>query len=122
MLKYSIITIGVLLVIIIVGFFLIVGQGPDILKYEYLKTPTISSKSNQEVLLVKTNGTPDTTIGRAFNILFKTYFKLKGVPKHPMQTPRARWFADFNAPKDQWIGHFAVPVPDFVKEFPIIKD
>lgn len=98
------------------------NQGPDIKQFEYLKTPAISNKSSQKVLVVKATGAPEITTKNAFKLLFSTYYKIKGVPKYPMPAPRARWNADMNTPQEQWEGQFAIPVPESINEVPKVKD
>jgi hypothetical protein len=122
MLKYILITIGILLAIIVVGFFFFINQEPNLSQFEYLKTPQITNKANQKVILVKAFGEPEKTTAKAFKLLFNTYYKIKGVPKYPLPAPRARWFAEPNTPENQWAGYFAIPIPDNIKKNPEIND
>jgi hypothetical protein len=101
------------------GFFLLSPQGPDPAQFEYLKEPQVRVAADQKVLQVEARGEPGTVGGAAFGLLFKTYFKLKGVPKGPRQpAPRARWPLSLNTPKEQWIGRYALPVPESVGSLP----
>jgi hypothetical protein len=93
--------------------------GPDPAQYAYLKQPQMRMMASQKVLVVETKGDPTSVGGGAFGLLFKTYFKLKGVPKGRGQpAPRARWPLALDTPKDQWIGRYAMPVPDSVDSLP----
>ncbi|OHB68709.1 MAG: hypothetical protein A2Y77_17050 [Planctomycetes bacterium RBG_13_62_9] len=75
--------------------------------------------ADQKVLQVEARGEPGVVGGQAFGLLFKTYFQLKGVPKGPKQpAPRARWPQSLDTPKDQWVGRYAMPVPDSVDSLP----
>jgi effector-binding domain-containing protein len=122
MLKYSLITIGIILLIVLIGFFFMINQKPDISKYENLKTPKVSNKRSQKMLVVKANGSPEAITKNAYKVLFTTYFKLKGVPKYPYPAPLARWVGNLNTPMENWEGHFAVPVPENITSVPDIKD
>ena len=93
--------------------------GPDPAQFAYLKQPQVCTMADQKVLVVETKGDPTSVGGEAFGLLFKTYFKLKGVPKGPRQpAPRARWPLALDTPRDQWIGRYAMPVPDGVDSLP----
>jgi len=64
-------------------------------------------------------GDPNTAGKNAFGLLFKAYFKTRGAPKGPNQSPpRARWPEDLSIPKDQWVGRYAMVVPQGVTELP----
>ncbi len=98
---------------------LLFNGGPDPAQFEYLKEPQVRVAADQKVLQVEAKGEPGTVGGEAFGLLFKTYFKLKGVPKGPKQpAPRARWPLSLNTPKEQWIGRYAMPVPESVGALP----
>ncbi len=117
--KTKLILIGVpvlLVVVIVVLGLVLVGQGPDPAQFGYLKQPQIRTMADQRVIVVETKGDPTTAGGEAFGLLFKTYFKLKGAPKGPKQpAPRARWPMALDTPKEQWIGRYAMPVPDGIE-------
>jgi len=90
-------------------------RGPKLEEVKYLLEPRITTLPNQRVLVVEARGDPTTMGGEAFSLLFKTYFKLKGVPKGPKQpAPRARWPLSLNTAKEQWVGRYAMPVPEDV--------
>jgi hypothetical protein len=113
----AVLIVGVL--ILAAGFFLFAPGGPDPAQFEYLKEPQVRVMADQKVLQVEAQGAPEAVGSEAFRLLFKTYFKLKGVPKGPKQpAPRARWPLALNTPKEQWTGHYAMPVPDNVGSLP----
>lgn len=95
------------------AFFVFRMGGPDPAQFEYLKEPQIRTMADQKVLEVEAKGDPTVVGSEAFGLLFKTYFKLKGVPKGPRQpAPRARWPLSFDAPKTERIGRYAMPLPE----------
>lgn len=94
-------------------------RGPDLSAYEKFREPAMINKANQKVIVVEATGNPETVGGEAFKLLFKLYFQLEGVPKGPaMPAPRARWPKIAETPKDQWLGRYAMPVPDSVTALP----
>jgi effector-binding domain-containing protein len=125
------------LILIIVGcvlvlglvFYLVSRKGPDLSSYLPLKEPRISRREKDRVLEVEFSGPADTVIKKAYALLFKTYFALKGSPKGPaMKPPKARY--EVPASKDQagaknsneerlnefmahdWKGSVAIPIPE----------
>ncbi len=98
-----------------VGAMFMMPRGPRLEDVKYLLQPRITTLPSQRVLVVEAKGDPNAMGSEAFGLLFKTYYKLKGVPKGPKQpAPRARWPLSLNTPKEQWIGRYATPVPDSV--------
>jgi len=90
-------------------------RGPTLDEVKHLLEPRITTLPDQRVLVVEAKGDPTAMGSEAFGLLFKTYFKLKGVPKGPKQpAPRARWPLSLNATKEQWVGRYAMPVPQDV--------
>jgi hypothetical protein len=118
--KLMLIVVPILLALVLAGLgVMFAGGGPDPAQFEYLKQPQVRTMADQKVLVVETKGDPTTAGGGAFGLLFKTYFKLKDVPKGPKQpAPRARWPSASDTPKEQWIGRYAIPVPDAVESAP----
>lgn len=114
----------IIVIILIVGILGILGfffmmPGPDLSQFEHLQEPQISTKPNLKVIVVKAKGSPNEIGGKAFGLLFKTYFKIKGVPKGPQQqAPRARWPISADTPQSEWVGLYAMPVPESVAELP----
>ncbi len=86
---------------------------------ERLRTPRISTRPAQQMLVVEAKGDPRTVGGRAFGLLFQLYYQIPETPKGPQQAaPRARWPIDFEQPRSDWIGLYALPVPDGVSAVP----
>jgi hypothetical protein len=109
----------IVVLIVAAGVFLFAPGGPDPAQFEYLKTPQVRVAADLKVLQVEAKGEPGPVGGAAFGLLFKTYFKLKGVPKGPKQpAPRARWPLSLDTPKEQWIGRYAMPLPESVGSLP----
>jgi len=117
--KSKILVIAGIVVVVVVligvaGLFMM-PRGPRFEDVKYLLEPRIVTLPDQRVLVVEAKGDPTTVGSEAFGLLFKTYFKLKGVPKGPKQpAPRARWPLSLNTPKEQWVGRYAMPVPEGV--------
>jgi hypothetical protein len=120
------------LILLIVGCVLLLGlvialalkKGPDLSAYLPLKEPRITRRPNARVLEVEFSGPADTVIKKAYSVLFKSYFGLKGSPKGPaMKVPKARYWV--SAAKDEanqkrlkeflahdWKGAVAIPIPE----------
>ena len=104
----------VVAVILIVAFAgVAVAQTPK--ADDSLKTPRLTMKPDQKMLVVEAKGDPNTAGQAAFGLLFKTFFSLPGVQMAP---PRARWSGDFSAAKDSWTGLYALPLPATVTALP----
>ncbi len=109
----------VVLVIAGAAAFFVMPRGPQLEDVKYLLEPRIVALPAQRVLLVEAKGDPTVMGGEAFGLLFKTYYRLKGVPKGPKQpAPRARWPLSLDTRKEQWIGRYAIPVPDSTDPLP----
>ena len=118
--KVVLITVPIVVAVVLAAaVYLFTMGGPDPAQFEYLKEAQVRILPDQKVLQVEAKGEPGVVGGQAFGLLFKTYFKLKGVPKGPKQpAPRARWPLPLDTPKDQWIGRYAMPVPESVDSLP----
>lgn len=86
-------------------------------------TPVESSEilqmSNQRMLVVEAKGDPNIAGASAFGLLFQLYYSIPETPKGPAQpAPRARWPFSLDTPKTEWIGLYAMPVPESVTELP----
>jgi hypothetical protein len=120
------VVVGVVVVILaLVILYLVMMRGPDLSEFERLRKPEIAIKSDQKMLVVRADGDPNEVGGEAFGLLFKLYFRIKGAPRGPKQpAPRARWPVSLDvAPSEdgvpsEWVGHYAMPVPDHVTEVP----
>ncbi len=119
MLKKTVIAI-LIVAVIIVAFLFFMMKGPDLSQYEPLKEPRIAAMKDQKMVVVEARGDPNVVGGKAFGLLFKTYYKLKGVSKGSRPpAPRARWSGDMND-KSTWVGRYALPIPDAVISLPAI--
>jgi hypothetical protein len=118
--KIALTAVPVLVVIALTAAVLLfTGGGPDPAQFEHLRQPQVRRMDDQRVLVVEARGEPNAVAGEAFSLLFKTYFKLKGVPKGRRQpAPRARWPLSPDTPKEQWVGRYAMPVPEDVNSLP----
>jgi hypothetical protein len=95
-------------------------KGPKLEEVAHLAEPHLVSLPDQRVLVVRAVGDPNEVGKAAFGLLMKTYMKLAGVPKWgpELKAPRARWPLDPDVPADQWVGHYAMVVPDSVSTLP----
>ncbi len=119
--KTQVLLIAVIVAIgvVVAAIALLTGGGPDPAQFEHLKQPQVRMMADQKVLVVEAQGDPTAVGDEAFRLLFKTYFKLKGVPKNPKGlAPRARWPLSLDTPKEQWVGRYAMPVPESVGPLP----
>ena len=118
----TIISIIVLIVIVVLGALFYFMSGPDLSQFEYLKEPRIVNMPDQKMLVVKATGDPNVVGGKAFGLLFNAYYKIDGVPKGPRQpAPRARWPMSLETPKGEWVGLYAMPVPETTSKLPELE-
>jgi hypothetical protein len=102
--------------------FVFMGQAPDSSRIETSNAPKISKMGAQKMLVVEAKGDPNIVGAKAFALLFQTYFSLKETPKGPgISAPRARWPISFDNPKAEWVGLYALPVPDSISQLPAIQ-
>lgn len=95
------------------------AQTPVRAQFEHLKDPKISTLKDQKVVVVEAKGDPNLIGSKAFGLLFQIYYTMKETPKGPMQpAPRARWPVSFDTPKSEWIGSYAMPVPESITDLP----
>jgi hypothetical protein len=95
------------------------GQINSLAQFEHLKQPQISPKKDQKMIVVESKGDPNIVGGKAFGLLFQLYYSSPETPKGPLQLfPRARWPESLNTPKSEWIGLYALPVPDNMVTLP----
>jgi effector-binding domain-containing protein len=106
--------------ILFIAYFVLFPPGPDLSKYEFLKQPRITNMPDQKMLVVTVQGDPNAVANKAFRLLFKTYFKIPGVPKSMNVAPRARWAGDMKV-KSSWTGYYAMPVPEQTSSLPEIS-
>lgn len=120
--KVTYIILGILTLALILAIYTIVG-GPHSKKFEYYVDPSLSQMPNQNMLVVEAKGDPNVSGSKAIQLLYKTYYSLKGVSKSfKMASPRARWPISWDTPKEQWVGLFAIPIPEEIKTLPAIKN
>lgn len=95
------------------------GSSPtvDPTRYDGLKDPVIHTLPDQRVIEVEVAGRPEESAGRAFGLLYRSWGHLDVDRSSPV-APRARWPQDSTTPEDQWIGRFALPVPDTITSLP----
>ncbi len=95
---------------------LIWTQYRDLDQYEKLKNPQIRKMPDkQKMLVVEKKGDPNVTAGEAFSLLYSAFFKLSGVKMAP---PRARWLNTLTDPREEWVGLYALPLPESVDSLP----
>jgi hypothetical protein len=109
-------TIFLLIVLLAFTASLVWTQYQDLSQYEKLKNPQIRKMPDrQKMLVVEKKGDPNVTAGEAFPILYSTFFKLPGAKIAP---PRARWLNPTTDPRNEWVGLYALPLPDSVDSLP----
>jgi hypothetical protein len=85
----------------------------DLSQYEKLKDPQIRMMPDKvKMLVVEKIGDPNVVAGMAFSTLFSTFFEQPGVKMAP---PRARWLNPPSDPKNEWVGLYALPLPESVE-------
>ena len=106
--------------IAVLSLFLLMPKGPDLKTYEFLKQPRITTLPDQKMLVVTAQGDPNVVGGKAFGLLFKTYYNIPDTPKRMQIAPRARWVGDMKV-KSSWTGYYALPVPEQTQKLPDAK-
>jgi hypothetical protein len=95
------------------------AQTPIPQALEQLRDPRISERQAEKVLVVEARGDPRSVGASAFGLLFQLYYRIPETPKGPQQpAPRARWPIDFDEPRTEWVGFYALPVPNGVTAVP----
>ena len=108
--------IGLVCCLLLLGFWTASqAAAQNLTPYEALKDPRISPKAHQKMLVVDAKGDPNVVGQQAFSKLFSTFFRIPGVKMAP---PRARWLNPPTDPKSEWIGLFALPLPETVSALP----
>jgi hypothetical protein len=107
----------VVLALAALSLFLLMPKGPDLAAYEFLKQPRITKMPDRMMLVVTAQGDPNAVAGKAFTLLFRTYYKIPNAPKAVALAPRARWVGDMKV-KSSWTGYYALPVPEATTQVP----
>ena len=90
-------------------------RGPDVSQFAHLREPRLTRMNDQRMLVVEAAGDPNVVGAMVFKRLFSTYFTLGGVSRIGRPpAPRARWPHPLDTPKDQWLGQYALPLPESV--------
>jgi len=104
------------LVIAAMGGFLRAQSGArDLSQFDILKEPAIKTIPPQKMLVVESKGDPNASAQQGFGLLYKIFFSIPGAR---MAAPRARWLFGLNTPKTEWVGLYALPLPDQVANLP----
>jgi hypothetical protein len=110
---------AVILLLVAAGTVWWLSRGPDEAQFAEIRDPRFTRLSPQRMLIVEATGDPTIVSGGAIKLLFNTYFKLKGVSRTGKPpAPRARWRFTLETPREQWVGRYALPVPDAVTDVP----
>ena len=104
-------------IFLLIALFLLTSCGPDPKLFEPLKNGKISQKARQKVLILETYGDPNTSM-KETGKLFSVFYKMKFEGDKMKIAPRARWPKPFSTPREQWVGIWAMPVPDSVTTLP----
>ena len=117
--KWILALLAVVVLVTVIFFIGITGRGPKLKDFEYLRNPRIVEKPSQNMLIVELKGDPALAGKKAFTKLFNVYFNvMRGVKSYTFQGPRARWPKDFNTPKEEWVGVYGFPLPEFINALP----
>lgn len=98
-------------------------MGPALAEVEHLRAPRIVTMPAQKVLQVTASGDPNVAGKEAFSLLMGTYYRIPGVSRGGADraAPRARWPKGEDVPAEQWVGRYAMPVPDAVESVPDVE-
>lgn len=120
--------IWVVVIVAVVLLIIMAGGKRDLSKYNELLNPKISEKPAQNMLVVEAKGDPNTVGKDAFSTLYKAFFaiKSKGAKNFTPSAPRARFQGIYGsnlglAGKGEWVGRYALPIPEEVTEIPDVK-
>ncbi len=86
---------------------------------EHLHEPQLTTRPAERMLVVEAQGDPRIAGAAAFGLLFQLYYQIPATAKGPQQpAPRARWPVALSRPRSEWIGRYAMPVPETVQTLP----
>ena len=89
------------------------AQEIDAAAFAEIREPRITERPPETVIEVRATGDPNVVGGQAFGLLFQLYFSSPQTPKTPPPpVPRARWPSPPGTPPEEWVGLYALPVPD----------
>lgn len=89
------------------------NSGPSPSDFAYLNEPRIAPKADERMLVVEAKGDPNVVGAKAFKALFSAFFNIPGTAKRARPpAPRARWPISISTPRDEWVGHYALPVSE----------
>jgi hypothetical protein len=85
-----------------------------------MKEPVIKEMPDQKVIVAEVKGDPNTIGKNGVTAIYKMYFTLYGKNKgmDMLLAPRARWPKGFDTPKEEYIGLWALPVPNSITGLP----
>jgi len=90
--------------------------------------PTISDMPSQKMVTVIVKGDPGKETGRTMPPLYASAYAVRKIYKEAgkvfkVEKLRARWPEEnIKLPKDQWVGTYALPIPNDVNDLPDIKE
>lgn len=112
----------VVIMVIVLVMVSVMPRGRNLSKFDSLKKPRIVYMADQKMLVVEATGDPNIEGKKAFNLLLRTYFRIKQTPKgSKTPAPRARWPKLFMTPQSEWLGLYGMPLPESVTELPRYK-
>jgi effector-binding domain-containing protein len=96
-------------------------RGPDLAPYERFREPALVTLPPQKVLVLEAQGAPGAAVPATLEALKKTYAALDGVPLAgpKVPAPRTRWPKPSAPSSEEWVGLYALPVPDSVTAVPL---
>lgn len=117
--KKAMIVSAVLAVLILAALWFFMSSGPDLSSYEFLREPRITTLPDRTMLEATVTGDPSEAGKKAFSSLFTIYYKvIKMSAETGPAVPRARWPKPFTVPRNEWVGIYAIPVPQEIKQLP----
>lgn len=91
---------------------------PDVSQYEPLRQPRMTQRANEKVLQATVKGDPDKTAGIAIEAVMRGFYALSEVNKREFVPPKARWIGGDNTARNDWVGVFAMTIPETVTVAP----
>jgi len=113
LMKRAMLLAALVIAAVLVGIVLwLRNSGPDASLFADLRDPRLTHMSDERMLVVDATGDPNIVGARAFKQLFGRYYTLERVSRRQRPpAPRARWPKPAETPRQQWVGHYALPVP-----------